>query len=149
MMPLLAPEQMTLLVLTGVGVPPYSARGISQSLEPIDGAAQVFRSCNGVAMDFSHQQFRKYKTSITCSDQNAPALNGVWPGKVITVECVCELGYLTAGGAPERPVVPDSSHVEGAYTFYRPVLDIMVTALNSECAEWDAGMTWAIEGEEV
>lgn len=149
MKPTLAPDQMTLLVLTGMGVPPYSARGITQHLEPISGAAQLFRSVNGVAMDFSAPQFRKYKTSITCDDQQAPALNGVWPGKVVTVECVCELAYLTAGGVPERPVVSGSERVEGDFTYYRPILDIMITAFNADNAEWAAGVAWTLEGEEV
>ena len=149
MEPVLTPDQMTLLVITGMGVPPYSARGISQSFTPIEGAAQVLRSVNGVAMDFSHEQFRKYKTSITCSDQQAPALNGVWPGKVITVECAAELSYLTAGGAPARPVVPGSSRVDGDFTFYRPILELMVTAFNQGSGEWSAEVAWALEGEEV
>ena len=149
MEPPLARDQSTLLVISGIGVPPYSARGISQSLEPIEGAAQVVRSVNGVAMDFSHDQFRKYRTSITCTDQQAPALNGVWPGKIVTVECVHELAYLTAGGAPARPVVPGSTRVEGAFTYYRPILEIMVTAFSGGSSEWSAEVNWSLEGEEV
>lgn len=149
MEPALAPDQSTLLVITGMGVPPYSARGITQAFEPIEGAAQVVRSVNGVAMDFSHEQFRKYRTSITCTDQQAPALNGVWPGKIITVECVAEFAYLTAGGSPARPVVPGSSREEGAFTYYRPILELMVTAFNAGSGEWSAEVNWSLEGEEV
>lgn len=148
MEPALQSDQSSLLVITGVGVPAYSARGITQTLEPIDGAAQLFRSVNGVAMDFSHEQFRKYKTNISCTDQQAPALDGVWPGKVVSVECVAELSYLTAGGAPARPVVPGSSREEGIFTYYRPVLLMMVTAINAGSGEWTAEVAWSFEAEE-
>ena len=49
----------SMLTLSGVGVPPYSARGLTQSLEPIDGAAQLRRTVNGALADLSYEPFRK------------------------------------------------------------------------------------------
>ncbi len=66
-------------------------------------------------------QFRKYKSSISCRDQEPPAIDGVWPGHVVTVECVAELSYPT-GGSPARPVVSGSTRTQGGFVFYRPQL---------------------------
>ena len=112
----------TLLVLTGVGVPSYSARGLTQTLEPIEAAAQLRRSINGDLLDLSYGPFRKYKSTISCQDQEPPAFDGVWPGRVITVDCVAELSY-PAGGSPTRPVVSGSARTEGTFVFYRPLLN--------------------------
>jgi hypothetical protein len=51
------------LQLYGVGVPPYSARGISQSLAPIAQAGNIVRAIAGNLLDLSYSPFRKYKSS--------------------------------------------------------------------------------------
>jgi hypothetical protein len=81
----------TLLTLSGIGIPEYSARGLTQTLEPIDAAHQTRRTVNGELDDLSYAQFRKYKSTISGNDQEPPAVDGVWPGRVVTVECVTEL----------------------------------------------------------
>jgi hypothetical protein len=139
----------TILVLSGIGVPLYSARGLTQSLEPIDAAANLQRTINGELVDFSYAQFRKYKSSISCSDQRPPACDGIWPGKVVTVDCVSELSYLTATGSPQREVVTDSSYVEGDFTFYRPRLNMLVVGFSMTADEWDAGVNWQLQLEEI
>ncbi len=141
-------DESTLLVVTGHGVSPYSARGLSQSLTPIDAAGNLRRTINGDLKDLGQAQFRKYKSTISCNDQNAPALDGVWPGQVLTVDCVSELSYKTVGGAPERPVVEGSSRVDGDYTFYRPRLVMCVVSYDSTEDEWNAGVSWTLDLEE-
>ena len=74
------PASQTLLAISVMGVPLYSARGLSQTLETIDGAKMMRRSINGVLTDLAHSQFRKYKSKITCSDIRAPALDELEPG---------------------------------------------------------------------
>lgn len=144
----------TLLVLSGHGVQPYSARGLSQSLDPIGASANLRRSINGVLHDVSQVQFRKYKSTISCSDQSAPALDGVWPGMVLDVDCVAELSYKT-GGSPARPVVEVGSSEEpatrtdGAFTFYRPRLSMRVMNYSTTEDEYGRTVQWSLELEEV
>jgi hypothetical protein len=138
----------TLLVITGMGVTPFSARGLTQTLEPISAAASPRRTINGVARDVSMSQFHKYRSAITCRDQSVPAVDGVWPGTVVTVDCVAELSYLTSGGVAQRPVVPGSSRVVGDFTFYRPRLTMIVEAFDESVAEWDAEVAWRLVLEE-
>jgi hypothetical protein len=137
----------TLLVLTGMGVPPYSARGLSQTLEPIAASGDVRRTVNGTLRDLSMAQFRKYRSTITCQDQTAPAIDGVWPGKLLTVDCVAELSF-PIGGAAERPVVPGSQRDEAGFTFYRPRLAMLVTGYSESIDEYGAAVGWQLALEE-
>jgi hypothetical protein len=145
----LPPGQTTLLVLSTMGVPLYSARGLTQTLEPIQQAQQLRRTINGALVDLSASQFRKYASRISCTDQRAPAIDGIWPGQTLTVSCVAELSYLTAGGAPSRPVVSGSSYVEGSHTFYRPQLTMRVVTPQSQIEEYRASVEWHLDLEEI
>lgn len=137
----------TLLTLSGVGVAPYSARGLSQSLEPISQASQLVRTINGALIDISAPQFRKYRSSISCSDHQAPALSGIWPGMEVTVECVCELGI--GDGSAERPAVTGSTYTDGGITYYRPVLQMRVTGFNQTKDEYGHVTSWQLDLEEI
>lgn len=139
----------TLLVLSGEGVAPYSARGLSQSLEPISAASNMRRTVNGTLIDISDAVYQKYTSTITCTDQLAPALDGVWPGTTLTVDCVQELCYKTSGGSPSRTVVSGSSRVEGSYTYYRPQLTMLVIGFTINTDEWGAAVGWTLQLEEV
>lgn len=142
------PGGQTALVISVMGVPLYSARGLSQTLEPIDAAANYRRSINGILTDVAHTQFRKYKSKISCTDQRAPAFDGIWPGLTVVVDCVAYLCYPTAG-SPDRTVIAGSSYTEGSFTFYRPRLTMMVTANSAQTDEWDASVPWELSLEEV
>ena len=139
----------TNLVISGIDVPPYSARGITQTLEPIAQKSRLQRTVNGVLIDLSDPLFKKYRTKINCRDQQAPAWNGVWPGLLVTIDCVVELAYLTAGGSPDRTVVPGSSRTDGDYTFYRPRLSMRVVSFDWQQDEYEAQVGWTLTAEEV
>ncbi|MBX9757205.1 MAG: hypothetical protein K2Y29_00400 [Beijerinckiaceae bacterium] len=139
----------TLLAISGIDIPPYAARGLTQSLEPIGAAASMRRTVNGDLRNLGQTQFRKYASEISCSDIQHPALDGVWQGQQVVVDCVCELSYLTAGGSPERTAVPGSSRVEGDYTFYRPRLTMLVTGFQTRFDEYGAVADWSLSLEEV
>ena len=139
----------TLLKLSGVGVPPYSARGLTQTLEPIEAAAQLRRTVNGALADLSYEPFRKYKSTISCQDQDPPGVDGIWPGEVVTVGCMAELSFPTAGSGPARQAVDDSEHTEGAFTFYRPILTMRVTGFSVSRDEYGAAVSWQLQLEEV
>jgi hypothetical protein len=139
----------SVLSLSGFGVPPYSARGASQSLEPIGQAQQLRRTINASLIDVSRPEFRKYRSTISCSDQQPPAVDGVWPGQIVTVDCIAELSYPTSGGNPARTVVPGSSRTEGDFTFYRPRLTMRVLNFSHETDEFGAVVSWSMQLEEV
>jgi hypothetical protein len=139
----------TLLVISGPGVSPYSARGLSQTLTPIQAAQNTRRTVNGSLIDISAAQFRKFRSTISCTDQNTPALDGIWPGEQVTVDCVATLSYKTVGGSPSRPVVPGSSYVEGAFTIYRPRLTMIVMNFAVQEDEYGAAISWSLDLEEA
>ena len=138
-----------MLTLSGIGVPPYSARGASQTLEPIQAAQQMRRTINGELIDISRAEFRKYRSTISCVDQQPPAVDGVWPGQVLTVGCISELSYRTAGSTPSRNIVAGSSRTEGDYTFYRPSLTMRVVSFSQDTDEYGAAISWSLQLEEV
>ena len=139
----------SVLSLSGFGVPPYSARGASQTLEPIGQAQQLRRTINASLIDVSRPEFRKYGSTISCSDQQPPAVDGVWPGQIVTVDCIAELSYKTSGGSPARTVVSGSSRTEGDFTFYRPRLTMRILNLSQETDEFGAVVSWSMQLEEV
>lgn len=142
-------ENPTLLALSGFGVPPYSARGLTQTYKPIGQAANMKRTVNGSLKDISFPGFRKYASQITGSDQQPPAIDGIWPGLEVTVDCLFELQYKTIGGTPARVVVGGSSRVEGEYTLYRPRLVCKIMDFSVSTDEYDAQVGWSIDLEEI
>lgn len=139
----------TLLVISGHGIADYSARGLTQSLDPVEASAVLARTVNGTLIDLAPAQMRKYKSTISCTDTETPALDGVWPGMALTVECVAELGYATASGTPSRTVVPGSTRVVGGYTYYRPRLEMRVTNYSTSRDEYGALTAWSLDLEEI
>lgn len=143
----------TILVLThlaGDVLPAYSARGLTQTLTPIDGAGQISRSINGTAMNMSASQFQKYASKITCPDSTrVPAFDGIWPGDIFVMDCICELSYPTSTGGAGPEVVPGSERVEGDFTFYRPRLTMMLVAFNTTDDEWPNVRGWDTDWVEV
>jgi hypothetical protein len=143
-------ELATLLRISGIGVPPWSARGLTQTLEPIEAAKANWRTINGGLLDVSAPQFRKYRSTISCTDQNPPAFSRLWPGRTLVIDCVAELSYVTEGGTPERPVVsaPGASRIEGVFTIYRPRLTMKCLSFQKTQDEYQASVSWTLELEE-
>ena len=139
----------TLLILDDIGVPLYSARGLKQTLSLIDQAKQLRRTINGALDDLSQPQFQKFQSKISCTDFQAPAFDGLEIGRLVTVECVCELTYKTSGGSPSRSVVSGSSRTIGNFTAYRPVLAMRVTDFEIDCDEWNHDTGWTLSLEEI
>jgi hypothetical protein len=131
-----------------MGIPFYSARGLTQTLEYIQQAADLKRDINGNLVNLSLTQFQKYKSKVTCKDQRTPSIDGIWPGQVIVVSCAKELAY-PVGGSPQRAVVSGSSYTEQGTVFYRPQLTMMVVAYNDSFDEWAGDVHWELELEEV
>ena len=139
----------TLLRLSGLGLSPYAARGLTQTLNPIDQSKDLRRTINGELVDFSVEQFHKYASVISGNDHMPPGLSGIWPGRDVSVECIAELYYLTVGGTAERAIVDGSERVEGPYTYYRPILSMRVVDFSQSFDEWDAQVSWSLTLEEI
>lgn len=140
----------TLLVLTGLGVPDFSARGLTQTLDAIDGASEFDRDVNGGLVDLTPAQFKKYRSTISCTDFQAPAFDGIPIGTEVTVSCTVELPYLTSGGSPSRTPVPGApTRVVGAYTYYYPQLTMIVKSFSMQFDEYAHTYTWQLDLEEA
>lgn len=135
------------LTISVMGVPYYSGRGITQTLAAIDQAAVLERTVNYDLKNLAPTLAQKYKTTITCTDTNPPAIDGIFPGQVVVIECIAELSYLS-GGSPNRPVVSGSQRTEGLHTKYRPSLTMMITNVSVSKDEFGAVTAWEIDAEE-
>ena len=142
----------TLLTISVMGVPFYSARGLTQTLSPIQAIRNnrnnLRRTIGGTLVNLTPTQFLKYSTKITCRDQQPPAIDDIWPGTPIVVSCVAELSY-PVGGTPQRPEVSGSSVTVDGFVHYRPVLTMMIVDLDENLSEWDAQYSWSLELEEI
>jgi hypothetical protein len=141
----------TLLTISSFGNMLYQARNLNQTLEVIGEASQLERTINGTLADFSAPQFRKYSSKITIpNDVNAPPFDGVFPGMQVSVGCAVGLSFLTGlPGAPHRTPVSGSLYTDGAYTFYRPELLMLVRSLETHFDEWKAIIGSTLNLEEI
>lgn len=140
----------TLLTISGLGTMLYQARGLTQSLEVIGASKNQSRTINGALIDMSNPIFRKYLSKIVCTDSSAPPIDNLWPGLTVTVECAAELAYLTGHpGSPARQEVSGSSRVQGNFTYYRPVMTMLIQDVNQHLDEWKSDIQWQIDLEEV
>jgi hypothetical protein len=160
-MPALIPPSLpngTLLVLTPLAtatpvLTPYAARGLTQTLEVISGSGGqggqwLKRDVNGNLRDVSDIVFRKYRSMISCRDGETPCVDNSWIGLQCQVSCVVYLSYPT-GGAPARTVVTGSTYTQGAITYYRPQLTMLLAGIKLSQQEYAALNSWEVTLEEV
>ena len=140
----------TVLRMVGVDVPPYSARGLKQTLAPIDQAANLRRTVNGDLKDIGFSGFKKYKSTISGTDMRPPNFDGRWPGLTVTVDCIAELSYTPdEGDTRQRTAVPGSEQTEGAHVVYRPRLTMKIMSLSIDEDEYGATIAWSMDLEEI
>jgi hypothetical protein len=121
----------TLLAISGLTLNPYSVRGLSLQLSFVDAPTGLRRTINGILRNFSAPQFQKYAAVVSCEDQEAPTLYGVWKGAPVTLTCIPG----AVGGADD--------------TGSALVLNMLVDSWQSQRAEWDALSNWSINLLEV
>jgi hypothetical protein len=144
------PPESTILVIAGIGLPPYATRGATEELRPIDAARSMRRTVNGDLVDLSVSELRKYQLSISCTDQQPIAANGIWPGATVVVDCISELAYADdTDGVQDRTPVPGSQRTADGFVFYRPRLTCMVMDMRHDTDEWGATVGWSADFEEV
>lgn len=142
-------QQGTILILQGMGIALYSTRGCTQTYGPIAASMVQRRTVNADLVDLSYPQFQKLTSEITCHDRRAPALDGIWPGRIISVWCVAEFAY-PVGGVPDRPERTDiPAYVEGNFVRYLPIINMRVGMWTTSNPEWEADVAWKLPLEEV
>lgn len=143
----------TVLTLSGIGIVPFSARGVSETRRPIDQARQQRRTVNGALVDLSTTAFRKYALSLSGGDLQPMALNGVWQGQAVTVGCISELGQavtLTAGvgsvSLDRKPVTGSGRAIfETGAEIYRLKSSGVVFSQNT-AGDWSAAVNFSNAG---
>jgi hypothetical protein len=141
----LTQDNPTVLTLSG-GVPPYSARGLTQTLTPIQASKAAMRTINGAMVSLSLPAFEKFASVISSPGDVEPPV-GVFPGTVLTVGCIAEL--CVAGTELPRTAVADSIRESGGFTFFRPSLQMMVLDYSQQTDEYGCTTSWTLTLEEV
>lgn len=137
------------LVIAGMGVPPYCARGIDHTLEPVEEALghQVY-AVDGSILDLSAPELRLYRLVLTCTDLDVPAMDGIWPGFQAQIDCAIELCRQTTTAGYERTAVPGSERSEAGFDFYRPRLAMTFIGWSVRLSEWERQVAWQMEWKE-
>jgi len=128
-MPLTISPPYTLLAIDAIDFSDYAVRGITMTLEPIDQSKALVRDCLGHLVDISLFQFKQFKVTITCTDNEAPVLTGIWPGQDVTITCIPGMGAHNSTG----DVL---------------IIGAKVTSWNTSRKEWDAEIAWQLEAEQ-
>ena len=140
----------TQLFISAWGQLIYQARGLTQTYKFIEGALQIDRDAYGNAIDLSNPAFHKYRTTITCTDVRPPPLDAAFPGIVYTVTCAAFMCFPVGNpGSPARTVASGSDFTENGFTFYLPVLTMMVFDASWFREEWKANQGWSLTMEEA
>jgi len=163
----------TILTIDGISFPLGSARGISEQVKPIQGGEQE-RDWNGVLVDLTRPEFRKYAVTLSCKDQEHPTFGDVWPGTTVTVSCIKRLRQASAGTEITliRDPVAGSVRAENpttgarievvsvtgravvlaaapAIVSFRPTLSCQVMDWNADTEEYAAARGWTLSLEEI
>lgn len=143
----------TILVMySPLGLPFYSSRDLEQTIEAIKEKDQVERNLNGNLVDLSLPgMFEKYTSTITCTDMHAPAIEGVWQGMQVVVDCCCELPFPASITTPSRPLATNTSirNDGNGFKFYFPKITFMIRKISFGFKEFPHKYNWALGLEEV
>jgi len=166
------------LKIKGVGFPLLSCRDATQTLTPIRHG-EMRRSVNGELCYVGTNRHHKYQSRIRCADQNLPAIQQVWVGAIVEVDCISPLWESFPLGDEEttqklsRPLVEGSLLVkhtdntpvdfqweDGILTLpegegktvmvsYRPCLKMRITSFDFKEVEWQEERGWQLGLEEI
>lgn len=129
--------------------PDNSATFVDYQLEQIDEGVQLVRDVNGNLRDLSNPAFRKYRLTLSATDNWLPALGNLWAGQVVDVEL--PEAIAERGATPSRTAVSGTIVVSGGYVRYRPRLTMMIAKAPSLSGVEFRGKAagWTIELEEA
>jgi hypothetical protein len=167
----------TVLSISSLGFPIFSARGCTQTLEPIAQDHHFFRNIHGDLI-FNGSHSKKYKTRIQCKDHYPPATDQLRIGDMVEVSCISILSQTYTGNSVQNLSVPlqkkpvlGSIHIssgdaeipfewdgksliftcsfERILISYRPILIMRFLGYSFSTLEWDMKTEWSMTFEEV
>lgn len=163
----------TILTVTGVGLPPLSARQCTQILEMVP-LGKLCRTVNGKLLYTGDKMHQKYTTLIKGADKHPAGFDALQRGQHVQVGCiqrlwqegssaVIQLGRPAVEGSilvmdvqqkllsfiQEEPTVIRILVEEKAYISYRPILEMCLTEMNLSTIEWESGSEWYLRLEEI
>ena len=166
----------TLLTISGVGLPPMSARGCKQELIPLPNG-EFRKTVNGALVFVKTSEYQRYQTTIKCSDMNCPAVGNIWIGSKVEIGCIQSIWqnadssekiiYLSRTPVKGSVIVINSNNklirhtVEGSavhileeisgqiFISFRPILEMLITDFRVETNEWELKTSWILCAEEV
>ena len=155
-----------------IPLPLGSSRQLSVSVEPIEASAQLRRTINGELRDLSDPAFRRYRVTLSATDQVPPAIGALWPGDLVDVEVPYDLTEPVIAGAatltrdladntefyaydaaglnvPAACAGRELSAPGAAYVTYRPRLACRVSQRSERAVDRQATSEWSLVLEEV
>lgn len=141
-----------LVLSTPMGVPLYSARGLSQTWTLVEEAKTKPRyTVNGELRYTGNPAIKRYESVITCKDQDAPAFGGIFTDTIVIVDCANEMacptalfGALTTGWPSSRNIIESSIRTSGSHTYYRIRAEMMVVDWNTGFDEYPHDYQWQL-----
>lgn len=167
----------TILVLGDLEIPAGAARGITQTLQPIDNG-DVRRTINGTLTDLTRVVNRKFASQISIADQATPAIAELFKGQTLLVESITKLRQNVSPPSTTETLIRDPvvSSVLGRdaactpitptivggtgnrdITFatpvvmieFRPILNMMILQYSLNTDEYGAEEGWTLDLEEI
>lgn len=168
----------TFLTLGGGQLPPFSARGCTQTLTPLP-MGELRRTVNGNLIHIGAEKHFKYKSVIACQDKAGPCLDGLWRGQEVEVGCLSRLhqemkqegdharatllrppvegsvavqgtsGTMVSSELSGRDVQAPLAQGETLFVSYAPRLHMRVISFEIKTDEWGARVGWRLELEEI
>jgi len=162
------------LKLSCGGLPPWSARGCTQTLRPIT-SGDLRRTVNGQLIYTGLQTHQKYQSLIQCQDKAPIALDGLWPGNEVEVSCIqpltqrmtgqtCRLDRVPVKGTVQaiekegKPIaladvigqeIRLESPIRQGFITYCPLLRMRVVDFGYDADEWNLTNGWYLKLEEI
>lgn len=162
------------LILGDLIIPVGAGRGITQTLSFVNNG-DLRRTVNGKLVDVTRKENRKYVSTVSCTDMDAPSISEIWRGEVLDVSFIVKLsqavsppsqnvtisreavaGSIQGFDTDGLPVPIDSItgqdiefEADVALVSYNPLLEMMVVDVSVNTDEYDAQVGWSIQLEEV
>jgi hypothetical protein len=152
-------------------MPPFSSKNIKQTLIPVE-VPKMSRTLTGDLVLLAPYTL-KYKSTLSGNDRLSFLSDALVPGTVVHVSCVVPLtqklengkatlskqpvqgkiAILKPDGSSDKPVSVTNKTVTSdsptGVVVYNPILKMMVKGYKLSFDEWQAGLQWEIELEEV
>ncbi len=158
-------------------LPLLSSRGCLQTLQPC-APQKIYRTIDGRLITITTPLHQKYVSTLRCKDSEGIAIEGLWTGAALWVDCIQRLSCPIAEGVTswtlERDPVEESLFLQnpaldpleltpqgrqvtwpaslsrpGNFISYRPRLLMRLKDFHLETDEWGLTVGWTMTLEEV